>query len=63
MDDDVIARENTELRQQFVAAQNLLMATAIDPGRLHGRIAAMQAERDAWCAEAGRLQPRNARLG
>ena len=47
MDDDVVARENTELRQQLVAAQNLLMATAIDAGRPHGRIAAMRAERDA----------------
>jgi hypothetical protein len=63
MDDDVVAGENTELRQQLVAAQNLLMATAIDAGRPHGRIAAIQAERDAWCAEAGRLQPRNARVG
>jgi len=63
MDDDVIARENTELRQQLVAAQNLLMATAIDASHPHGRIAAIQAERDAWCTEAGRLQLRNTRLG
>lgn len=55
----MIARENTELRQQLLTAQNLLMATAIDAGRPHGRIAAIQAERDVWCAEAGRLPPRN----
>lgn len=63
MDNDMVARENTELRQQLITARNLPIATAIDAGCPHGRIAAMRAERDAWCAEAGRLQPRNTRVG
>ena len=32
MDDDVVAGENTELRQQLVAAQNLLMDGGLYPG-------------------------------
>ena len=34
------------------------METAIDAGHLHARIEALQAERDAWQAEAERLARR-----
>ncbi|MCJ2058799.1 hypothetical protein MKL09_19910 [Methylobacterium sp. J-048] len=61
MGDDVtallvaIARENADLRQQLAIAQDMLMETAIDAGNLHALIEAVQAERDAWRDEAGRL--------
>ncbi|WP_267428281.1 hypothetical protein [Methylobacterium sp. GC_Met_2] len=64
MSDDVaalllaLAAENTELRQQLAAAQDMLMETAIDAGHLHARIEEVQAERDAWRAEAERLSAR-----
>ena len=51
-----LAIENTELRQQLAAAQDMLMETAIDAGHLHARIEAVQDERDAWQEEAERLQ-------
>ena len=51
-----LATENTELRQQLAAAQDMLMETAIDAGHLHARIEAVQDERDAWQEEAERLQ-------
>ena len=40
-----------------------MMETAIDAGHLHARIEAVQAERDAWRAEAERLARRNAGTG
>jgi hypothetical protein len=62
MGDDVaailltLAAENAELRQQLATAQDLLMETAIDAGQMHARVEAIQAERNAWRAEAERLQ-------
>lgn len=64
MGDDVaallltLAAENAELRQQLAAAQDILVETAIDAGHLHARIGAVEAERDAWRAEAEGLQQR-----
>lgn len=57
-----VATENAELRQQLGTIQDLLMETAIDAGHLHARIETVQAERDAWRAEAERLgaRPRTA---
>lgn len=57
-----VATENAELRQQLGNTQDLLMETAIDAGHLHARIETVQAERDAWRAEAERLgaRPRTA---
>ena len=68
MSDDVaalllaLATENAELRQQLATAQDMLVETAIDAGHLHARIEAAQDERDAWQAEAERLQIRPARI-
>ena len=62
MGDDVaallltLATENAELREQLAAVQDMLVETAIDAGQMHARIEAVQAERDAWRAEAERLQ-------
>lgn len=56
-----LAVENAELRQQLAAAQDMLIETAIDAGHLHARLEAMQAERDAWRAEAERLAARDLR--
>ncbi|MGU3544646.1 hypothetical protein [Methylobacterium sp. A52T] len=59
MGDDVAAilltlvTENSELREQLASAQDMLMETAIDAGQLHARIQGLEAERDAWRAEAG----------
>ena len=67
MGDDVtallvaIARENADLRQQLVLAQDMLMETAIDAGNLHALIEAVQVERDAWRDEAERLGARSIR--
>lgn len=58
-----LATENTELRQQLAASQDLLMDTAIDAGHLHARIEAVQVERDAWRVEAGRLGVHSLRTG
>ncbi|MDE4915162.1 hypothetical protein PQI07_31610 [Methylobacterium sp. 092160098-2] len=61
MGDDVaailltLAAENAELHEQLAAAQDMLMETAIDAGQLHARFEAIQSERDAWRAEAERL--------
>ena len=69
MGDDVaalllaLAAENTELRAQLAAVQDMLMETAIDAGHLHARIEAVQTERDAWRAEAERLTRPNAGTG
>lgn len=57
----VLATENTELRQQLAAAQDMLMETAIDAGHLHARLEAVQAECRAWRAEAERHASRDAR--
>lgn len=58
-----LATENTELRQQFASAQDMLVETAIDAGQLHARIEALQAElaevrsqRDAWRDQAMQLR-------
>lgn len=65
MGDDVaallltLAAENAELREQLAAAQDMLVETAIDAGRLHARIEVVQAERDAWREEAERLGARS----
>ena len=67
MGDDVaailltLAAENTDLRQQLATAQDMLMETAIDTGNLHALIEAVQADRDAWREEAGRLGARKRR--
>ena len=50
-----LAAENAELREQLASAQDMLVETAIDAGQLHARIEAVQAERDAWRAEAEQL--------
>lgn len=69
MSDDVaalllaLATENTELRQQLAAAQDMLVETAIDAGHLHARIKAVQAKSDAWRAEAERLGTRPRAVG
>ena len=55
-----LATENAELRQQLAAAQDVLMETAIDAGQLHARIQGLEAERDAWRAEAGHREGRAA---
>ena len=61
MGDDVaalliaLARENADLRRQLGSAQDMLIETAIDAGNLHALIEAVQAERDAWRAEAEQL--------
>lgn len=56
-----LAVEITELRQQLAEAQDLLVETAIDAGRLHAKIESLEAElteardeRDAWRTEAER---------
>ena len=62
MGDDVaallltLAAENAELREQLAAVQDMLFETAIDAGQLHACVEAIQSERDAWRAEAERLQ-------
>ncbi|AIQ89269.1 MULTISPECIES: hypothetical protein [Methylobacterium] len=64
MGDDVaailltLATENVELREQLATAQDMLMETAVDAGQLHARIQDLQAECDAWRAEAERLEAR-----
>ncbi|MBP28534.1 hypothetical protein [Methylobacterium sp.] len=64
MGDDVaailltLATENVELREQLATAQDMLMETAVDAGQLHARIQDLQAECDAWRAEAARLEAR-----
>lgn len=69
MGDDVaalllaLATENVELRAQLATSQNLLMETAIDAGHLHARIEAVQADRDAWRAEAERMGARLRAVG
>ncbi len=66
MGDDVAAilltlvTENSELREQLASAQDMLMETAIDVGQLHARIQGLEAERDAWRAEAGPREGRAA---
>jgi hypothetical protein len=47
----------------LAAAQDMLMETAIDAGHLHARIESVQAERDAWRAEAERLGRPNTGTG
>lgn len=69
MGDEVVAlllalvTKNAELRPQLGAAQNMLMEAAVDAGHLHARIAVIQAERDAWPAEAEQLRSRFTRTG
>ena len=64
MGDDVaailltLATEYVELREQLATAQDMLMETAVDAGQLHARIQDLQAECDAWRAEAERLEAR-----
>lgn len=64
MGDDVaallltLANENVELRERLADAQDMLMEAAIDAGHLHARIEAVLVERDAWQAEAERLDSR-----
>ena len=57
-----LATEAAELRDQLAETQELLVETAVDAGHLHAELeamreglAVMQAERDAWRAEAERL--------
>jgi hypothetical protein len=60
MGDDVavilltLAAENAELREQLAAAQEMLMETAMDAGRLHADNVALASECDAWRADAER---------
>ena len=56
-----LAQERTELRDHLAAAQDLLVETAIDAGRLRARIEELHAElieargeRDEWRARAER---------
>ncbi|MEN3231883.1 hypothetical protein PUR21_30390 [Methylorubrum rhodesianum] len=58
-----LVTENAELRQQLGAAQEMLIETAVDAGHLHARVAVIQAERDAWRAEAEQLRSRFIRAG
>ncbi|MCJ2011500.1 hypothetical protein [Methylobacterium sp. J-076] len=51
-----VAAENADLRDQLATAQDMLVETAIDAGNLHALIEAVQAERDAWQAEAEYLR-------
>ncbi|SDA28920.1 hypothetical protein SAMN02799622_04372 [Methylobacterium sp. UNC378MF] len=53
--------ENAELRAQLIAAQDMLMESAVDAGQLHARVEDLRMERDAWRAEAERLEARNGR--
>ncbi len=53
-----LAIENAELRDQLATAQDMLVETAIDGGRLHALIETIQIERDAWQAEAEALRAR-----
>jgi regulator of replication initiation timing len=56
-----LSTENAELRAQLAEAQDLLIETAVDAGEMHARVEEMQAERDAWRAEAERLKARGSR--
>ncbi|KAA0121494.1 hypothetical protein CIW48_23090 [Methylobacterium sp. P1-11] len=53
--------ENAELRAQLIAAQDMLMESAVDAGQLHARVEDLRMERDAWRAEAERLEARSGR--
>jgi hypothetical protein len=39
----------------------MLMESAVDAGQLHARVEDLRMERDAWRAEAERLEARNSR--
>lgn len=56
-----LATENRELRAQLAEAQELLIETAVDAGELHARVEELQAERDAWRAEAEQWKVRGNR--
>lgn len=65
MGDDVaailltLAAENAELHEQLAAAQDMLLETAVDAGRLHARAETLAAECNAWRVEAERLAARS----
>ena len=50
----ILSIENAELRQQLAAAEDMLVESAIDTGYMNASVEALQAERDAWLAEAER---------
>ena len=65
-----LVTESAELRTQHAEAQELLVETAVDAGKMHAQLEEVQAElvvavseRDAWQAEAERWSDAVLRTG
>ena len=43
-----LAAENAALREKLTSAQDMLVETMSDAGRLHARVEARRADLDAW---------------